>query len=342
MTNAAIVGCGDVATVHAEALAALGCELGIHFSAVVDINMQTAEKFAAQINASGNRSQPVKAYGSLPALFANEQIDVLHITTPHDQHIDLALEALHHGVNVILEKPLANELDEAQRLIAFLDENPGGPKIAVCYQNRYNVSSQVLRRLLDSGELGAIYGAYASVVWTRTPGYYTNKPWRGQQVHSGGGLLMNQAIHTLDLLQWFLGAATQIKGSVSTDKYADVIEVEDTAHAYISHQSGVHTSFYGTLTNSRHRHVEIELDCEHALIKLCDGLEVNWADGRIERFEERTQETEGRSYWGVSHELLIRDFYEKRKDPEPFWIGPHEAMSSLGIAKSIYSSSKNT
>lgn len=343
MTNAAIVGCGDVATVHAEALEALASDLGIKFVAVVDKDLETAEKFAAGLGAAGDSSESsVKAYGSLPALFAKEKIDVLHITTPHDQHIGLALEALHHGVNVILEKPLANELDQAQRLIDYLDENPDGPKIAVCYQNRYNVSSQELRRLLDSGELGAINGAYSSVVWTRTPGYYTQKPWRGQQAHSGGGLLMNQAIHTLDLLQWFLGEATEVKGTVSTDKYADVIDVEDTAHAYIRHESGVHTSFYGTLTNSRHRHVEIELDCENALVELRDGLVVNWTDGRVKRFEERTQESEGRSYWGVSHELLIRDFYEKLGDQEPFWIGPREAMSSLDIAKSIYSSSAET
>lgn len=243
MTNAAIVGCGDVATVHAEALEALASDLGIKFVAVVDKDLETAEKFATGLGAAGDSSESsVKAYGSLPALFAKGKIDVLRITTPHDQHIGLALEALHHGVNVILEKPLANELDQAQRLIDYLDENPDGPKIAVCYQNRYNVSSQELRRLLDSGELGAINGAYSSVVWTRTPGYYTQKPWRGQQAHSGGDLLMNQAIHTLDLLQCFLGEATEVKGTVSTDKYADVIDVEDTAHAYIRHEPGVHTS----------------------------------------------------------------------------------------------------
>lgn len=334
MINAALVGCGDVATVHAEALEALGSDLGITFVAVVDKDIEIAEAFASHTG--------VKAYGTLTALFAKEKIDVLHITTPHDQHIDLALEALRHGVHVILEKPLANELHEAQRLIDYLDANPNGPKIAVCYQNRYNVSSQELRRLLDSGDLGAINGTYASVVWTRTPGYYTQKPWRGQQDRSGGGLLMNQAIHTLDLLQWFLGRATEVKGTVSTDKYANVIDVEDTAHAYIGHESGLHTSFYGTLTNSRHRHVEIELDCENALVELRDGLTVNWNDGKVERFEERTQETEGRSYWGVSHELLIRDFYEQLDTPEPFWIGPHEAMAALNIAKSIYSSSQKT
>lgn len=332
MRNAALVGCGDVATVHGEALAALREELGIRFVAVVDSDLDTAQAFGALTGTN--------AYRSLEELFAAEQVDVLHITTPHDQHIDLAIEALSKGINVILEKPLAHELAEAQRLIDYLEAHPDAPKIAVCFQNRYNVSSQELRRLLDSGELGDVKGAYSSVVWTRTPDYYTAKPWRGQQDRSGGGLLMNQAIHTLDLLQWFLGTTIEVKGSVATDKYADVINVEDTAHAYLAHYSGVHTSFYGTLTNSRHRHVEIELDCERALVELRDGLTVTWNDDHVDRYEERTQETEGRSYWGVSHELLIRDFYERLDEPEPFWISPGEAMASLNIAKAIYSSSK--
>lgn len=355
MKNAAMIGCGDVSTVHAEALDALGSELGINFVAVVDQDIAIAQDFAARTGVRAFSSLKELFDASTPAAASSSaeadavvdtvagtvpDIDVLHITTPHDQHIDLAIEALEHGVAVILEKPLAHELDAAQRLINYLDSHPDSPKIAVCYQNRYNVSSEKLRHLLDSGDLGQVNGAYASVVWTRTPGYYTQKPWRGQQNRSGGGLLMNQAIHTLDLLQWFLGPATEITGRVSTDKYRDVVDVEDTAHAYIGHDSGIHTSFYGTLTNSRHRHVEIELDCENALVELRDGLTVNWSDGRVERFEERTQETEGRSYWGVSHELLIRDFYEHLDDPEPFWIGPHEAMASLNIAKAIYAASE--
>lgn len=336
-TRAAIIGCGDVAGVHAEALDALGEELNIEFLAVADTDEEAARSFAEK---TGTR-----AYNSMSELLAHEDIDVVHITTPHDAHIDPALEALTAGVHVVLEKPLANELDQAQRLLDHLESQEAGsgrtPKIGVCFQNRYNVSAQQLRRLLDSGELGDIRGAYSSVVWTRTPGYYLSKPWRGQQVRSGGGLLMNQAIHTLDLLQWFLGPVTSLKGTVSTDKYGDTVDVEDSAHALFNHDSGVQSTFYGTLANSRHRNVEIELDCEQALVTLSDGLRVAWADGRVDHYAERTRETGGRSYWGVSHELFIRDFYSRLQDPEPFWIGPAEAMTSLRMAKDIYSSSDN-
>ncbi|STC70063.1 Gfo/Idh/MocA family protein [Corynebacterium pilosum] len=332
MVNAALVGCGDVAAVHVEAIEALSEELGISLVGVADTHLDAAKLISSKTTAN--------AYPSLTSMLDKEEIDVLHITTPHDQHIDLAIEALEAGVNVILEKPLAHETEYAYQLLDYLEEHPGAPKIGVCYQNRYNVSSLELRRLLDSGTLGTVHGVYASVVWTRTPGYYTAKPWRGQKERAGGGLLMNQAIHTLDLLQWFMGPVTGVKGMISTDKYGDVVDTEDTAHAYLRHESGVHTSFYGTLTNSRHRHVEIEIDCAKALVELRDGLTVTWKDGQVDHYEERKQESEGRSYWGVSHELLIRDFYERLADPEPFWIGPAEAMSSLGIAKAIYQSSQ--
>ena len=331
MTRAAVVGCGDVSIVHVEALEALSGPLGIELVGVADTDPVAAQALAARAG--------VPAYTGLTELITQARPDVVHITTPHDRHIDLAIEALAAGVHVVLEKPLANEIAEAERLLEWLDAHPGHPKVAVCYQNRYNASSQQLRRLLDSGDLGEIHGSYASVVWTRTPGYYTDKPWRGKQVRSGGGLLMNQAIHTLDLIQWFLGEVTAVQGRVSTDKYGDVVDVEDTAHAYLTHDGGLATTFYGTLTAPRHRPVELELECENARVILCDGLRVLWHDGQVDTYPERTAASEGRSYWGVSHELLIRDFYERLRDAEPFWISPREAMASLAIAKSIYDSS---
>lgn len=327
MFKAAIVGCGDVSIVYAEAIAALGAEI----VAVADLDHAAALKLAQKTQAT--------AYSSLQELLAQETIDVLHITTPHDQHIDLALMALKAGVHVLVENPLANELDQAQRLLDYLKENPQAPKIGVCFQNRYNVSSVELRRPLEEGELGEIRGAYASVVWTRTSDYYSAKPWRGQQIRSGGGLLMNQAIHTLDLLQWFLGPVTKVRGEVSTDKYGEIIDVEDSAHAFFTHESGISSSFYGTLANSRHRSVEIELDWENALVKLKDGLTVTWinrAESQVEHYPERTQNSAGRTYWGVSHELLIRDFYGHLDSAKPFWIGPQEALASPRMAKALY------
>jgi predicted dehydrogenase len=336
MKRAALVGCGDVSAVHFEALGLLA---GVELVAICDTDPDVLESVSKQLGVQG--------FSTVAEMLQVAKPDVLHITTPHDAHVDYAIEALAAGVSVLVEKPVGNEIAAGQRLVDFAAElqataaaaNSISPKIGVCYQNRYNVSSGVLKRLLESGALGKVIGAYSTVAWTRTRDYYTEKPWRGQLQRSGGGLLMNQAIHTLDLIQWLVGEVIDVIGSVSTDKYGDVSDCEDTAHALFTHESSATTSFYGTLTLSKNRPVEIELDCENAYVQLIDGLEVHWKDGRVERFEERSASTSGRSYWGVSHELLIQDFYSNLDNPEPFWISPAEAMKSLKMAKQTYESS---
>lgn len=338
MKRAALVGCGDVSAVHIEALGLLS---GVELVAICDTDPFVLESASKQLGIPG--------FSNLAEMLAVAKPDVLHITTPHDAHVDYAIDALTAGVSVLVEKPVGNEISEAQRLVDLASQlqasaaasNSIAPKIGVCYQNRYNVSSAELKKLLDSGALGKVIGAYSTVAWTRNREYYTGKPWRGQLERSGGGLLMNQAIHTLDLIQWLVGEVIDVTGSVSSDKYGDVSECEDTAHALFTHEGSVTTSFYGTLTLSSNRPIEIELDCEKAFVRILDGLEIRWKDGRVERFEERSASSAGRSYWGVSHELLIQDFYSNLDSPEPFWLSPAEAMKSLRMAKKTYESSSN-
>lgn len=326
VSRAAIVGWGDVAIVHKEAIEAID---GVDLVGVVDTD---ADRREAATNTLG-----VPAFATVDELVDAVAPDVIHVTTPHHQHIDVTLAALERGVHVIQEKPLAAHLDDAQRLVDYAPTAKA--KVGICFQNRYNVSSQELRRLLDSGELGAIRGGYSSVVWTRTADYYRAKPWRASLQESGGGLLINQAIHTLDLVQWFAGEVVDIDGRVATHKFADVIEVEDTAEMLFTHESGVQTSFYATLTAPQNRPVELELDCENAYVTLRNGLTVAWRDGRVDFYEERKAPSGGRAYWGVSHEILIRDFYDKVDDPEPFWISPAEALKSLQMLKRTYEAS---
>lgn len=327
LTRAAIVGWGDVAVIHHEAIETIE---NAELVGVVDTDPARREAATA---ATG-----VPAFASVDELVDATSPDVVHVATPHHQHIDVSLQALARGVHVLQEKPLAASIEDGQRLV---DAAPtASAKVGICFQNRYNVSSQQLRRLVDSGELGAIKGAYASVVWTRTADYYHAKPWRGSTTESGGGLLINQAIHTLDLVQWIMGDVADIDGHVACHKFADVIDVEDTAEMLLTHTSGVQTSFYATLTAAQHRPVEFELDCENAYVSLRNGLTVAWKDGREpEHHAERQAPSGGRSYWGVSHELLIRDFYDTLGDPEPFWISPAEAMKSLRILKRTYEAS---
>jgi UDP-N-acetyl-2-amino-2-deoxyglucuronate dehydrogenase len=233
-----------------------------------------------------------------------------------------------------LEKPLAHTLDEARRLVEVAER--GSAKIAVCLQNRYNPPVQAMHRMLSSGELGRVLGCAATVLWHRGPDYYLSRPWRGTWQGSGGGLLMNQAIHTVDLLQWLMGEVTAASGHVSSRALGDIVEVEDTAEFVLEHQGGARSVFYATNANVINAPVSLDIVTEAATLSLRGDLTATYSDGRIEIVPERRAPTGGRAYWGASHDLLIRDFYNRLDEDAPFWISPREAEKSLRIIKRIY------
>lgn len=322
-TTAAVIGCGDVSAVHFEAVAKLD---GATLVAVCDADPQ---RLAAAVAAHG-----VPGYADHRSLIDAVRPDVVHICTPHDQHASLAADCLERGVNVIVEKPLAHTLAEGRRLVAAA--SAGSAKIAVCFQNRYNATSQAMHGLLQSGELGAVVGASATVMWQRSAQYYQDRPWRGTWAGGGGGLMMNQAIHTVDLLQWLVGDVVAVTGNASTRFLGGAIEVEDTAEFVAEHANGARSAFYATLANAFNAPVTLDVVTEKAVLSLRGDLTVTHADGRVDVVPERRSDSGGRSYWGVSHELLINDFYARLDEPEPFWISPAEAEKSLGIIKDVY------
>lgn len=335
-----LIGYGDVSVVHVGAIEAID---GLELVGIADVDPAARERAAADTG--------LPTFASAEELIDALGPDAVHVTTPHDQHIGPSLAALERGVHVLQEKPLAHTLAEGERLVEALgaasapraDGGAGAPKVAICFQNRYNRGSQELHRLLASGDLGAVRGAYASVVWSRTAEYYAAKPWRGRWETAGGGLLINQAIHTLDLVQWLLGPVERTEGLVSQKKFAGVVETEDTADLVLHHASGTTTTFYATLTAPVARPVELEVETDNAYLKVrsgsVGGLTVRWKDGRVDSFSDRVATAGGRSYWGVSHEELIRDFYAGLDSEGPFWIGPAEAMDSLRILKAAYRNS---
>lgn len=337
--RAAIIGCGDVSVVHAEALAPMADDGIVEFAAVCDTNPDAAR-------AAGEK-YGVPYFTSHQEMLDSVELDVVHVSTPHDEHVDPSLDSLRAGIDVITEKPLAHSRAEARRFTAEaakLTSVPGPkgrtPKIGVCLQNRYNVSSVKMRDLLFSEELGDITGAYASVVWTRNKDYYRARPWRGQWMRAGGGLLINQALHTLDLVQWLLGPVVKTEGQARSRVWGEVSQVEDTCEAIFHHESGIRTTFFGTLTAPRARSVEIEVTGENGTATVGPaGFSVHYNDGTVLNTPERQATSSGRTYWGVSHEILIRDFYAKRSSAKPFWISPTEALKCLEMTFDIYDQS---
>jgi UDP-N-acetyl-2-amino-2-deoxyglucuronate dehydrogenase len=325
MTTAAVIGCGTISVVHFEAITRLE---GADLVAVCDADPD-------QAGAAGQR------YG-VPSFAGHRQLvdevhpDVVHICTPHDQHVPVALDCLDAGVNVLLEKPVAATVEEAERLIEAADGHPE-VKVGVCLQNRYNVATRAARDLLRSGELGAVRGASATLLWHRGPEYYQARPWRGRKRESGGGVLINQAIHTLDLLEWLLGDVVDVRGHTGRYALDGLVDVEDTASVLFDHTGGARSVLFATNTNVTDTPVTIEIVTESAVLRIHGGLTVTYLDGRTETVAERRVDTPlGKAYWGVSHDLLIGDFYRALDQPQPFWIDPEEGTRSLRLIDRIY------
>jgi UDP-N-acetyl-2-amino-2-deoxyglucuronate dehydrogenase len=324
VTRAAVVGCGDVSIVHLRAIA----------------NLDGAELVAICDTDDSRRAAAAERYG-VPGFAGHREMidavrpDVVHVTTPHHQHVAVAIDALDAGVPVLLEKPVAHTIAEADRLIAVARRRPE-VKVGICLQNRYNTATRAADELLRSGELGPVRGGSATLLWHRDAAYYEARPWRGRVRDSGGGVLINQAIHTLDLMEWLLGDVVSVRGHAGRYALDGVVDVEDTADLLLEHENGAHTVVFATVANVTDSPVTIEIVTERAVLLIRGDLTVSYADGRVETIAEPVVSTGGRAYWGASHELLIADFYRSLADPEPFWIGPEEGAKSLRLISQIY------
>lgn len=322
--SAAIIGCGDISALHRDAIARLG---DVELVAVCDSDPARRDAAAGQLGVPG--------YAGHRSLLGEAHPDVVHVCTPHSEHAAAVIDALRQGVNVIVEKPVARDPVQAAAVVEAARASTA--KIGVCFQNRYNTPVRAAHDLLASGRVGRVLGASGSVVWHRTPEYYAASPWRGTWSGGGGGLLMNQAIHTLDLLQWLVGPVSRVSGSAATS--ALPIEVEDTAELVLGHADGVRSVFYATLAHAANEPVGIDIVAEHAHLSLRENLRVSYDDGRLETVEEELTAQGERSYWGVSHQRLIADFYRRLGDADPFWITPAQAARTVEIIYEVYQTS---
>ena len=237
----------------------------------------------------------------------DDAVDVVHICTPHYLHTEMAVKALMAGKHVLVEKPVVRHIDEIKQVIKAREES--GRCIGVCFQNRFNTTSQKAKEIIDSGTVGAVKGIKGIVTWYRDEDYYTASGWRGKFATEGGGVLINQSIHTIDLIQWLAGGVEAVKGGVSTQLLGKVIEVEDTAHATLFFRNGARGVFFATNCYTSNSPVEIEIDCEKARIRLYQGKLFIEQNGNVSCIaDDNGGETIYKSYWGKSHAVLIENF----------------------------------
>lgn len=325
--KSAIVGCGIIAKMHAKVIEMME---DTQLVALADINIEKAIDLANNYN-----KNEVKTYSSLEEMIQNEKIDVLHICTPHNLHVPMAIYGLKHGIHVFMEKPPAISREQFK----LLKELKSNKQLGFCFQNRYNDSFQLVKRILNEAKVGKIIGARAFLTWNRSRNYYENSDWRGTLEKEGGGVLINQAIHTLDLLVEFLGVPEWTKSSMHNHHLSDVIEVEDTIEAYIKFKR-CPAIFYATTAHTDDSPPIIEVVCENGTIRM-EGEVVTISEKTGQRkVIDQYRETVGKEYWGNGHISCIKDFYKSLKQGEPFAIDLHSIEDTLLLTMDIYQSAK--
>lgn len=326
--NVAIIGCGNIFPVHADAIKG---NHNAELRAVVDINKNKAEK--------AGKKYDCNFYTEHKEMLKNENIDIVQICTPHHKHADIAVESMKFGVDVLVEKPLANNIEQAKIMIKAA--NKYNKRLGVVFQNRFKKNILKAKEVLESGRLGKIEGIKGILTWFRDENYYQQADWRGKFSTEGGGVLINQAIHTLDLLQWFGGEVEAVYGNVSTRRLETVIEVEDTADANLFFKSGASGIFFATNCYSNNSNVNIEIDCENGEIKL-DNNKLIIKTGGVSKKYSYNESNKYKSYWGYGHKVLIEGFYKDiLENSNKFTVSGKESIKTQKIIQSIYKSSKS-
>lgn len=220
----ALVGCGKVAGIHAEALTRSSLS---ELVAVCDRDRSRADRFAAQYGCT--------PFTDLTALLRDGQPDAVVVCTPHPLHAEATVAAAEAGAHVLVEKPMAAKLEDCDRMIAAARK--AGVKLGVVSQRRFYEPVRRMKAAIDAGKIGKpILGVFQMYSW-RDEAYYQSDPWRGTWSGEGGGVLVNQAPHQLDILQWLMGPIDEISGYWGTLNHPS-IEVDDTAVAAVRFRSG--------------------------------------------------------------------------------------------------------
>ena len=314
--NICIVGYGAVGETHAEVVSEME---QVNLYAACDVLKERLDQCKEKYN--------TLSYLDFDEMLKDENIDSVHICTPHYLHFEMIKKALRAGKQVVCEKPVTRTRAEYEELLTT--EN--ADQVCVVMQNRLNPCVSKMKEITDSGELGKIASLKAVVTWNRPSAYYAQAAWRGMWATEGGGVLINQSIHTLDALIYILGKVNRVQAHMANYTHPE-IEVEDMVSAHLSFENGANGIFYASNSYGATVPAEIEIIFEKGKLHCVNGkLYVN-----DEYVTEDSVPLTGKIVWGTGHKLLFKRYYDEGKHFSPFDI-----TYTMDTLFSIYECAKN-
>lgn len=322
-----VVGCGGISVTHLKVLSEME---SVTISSVVDIVREKADSAAAEYGC--------KAYYDFEKMLVEDKPDCVHICTPHYLHVPMATKAMANNIHVLCEKPCAISAEGLSKL--RMTQLLSNVKFGVCFQNRYNESSLLIKEAIDSGKYGSVKAVRAVVHWYRDDSYY-NDDWHGTIEKEGGGVTVNQAIHTQDLMRYIAGKKVKaVTGHVFNDGHKGIIEVEDTVHAIFEYEDGTKGLFTATTAFSENLPVQIDFVCDIATLRLEGDNAYVITDGQIEQLHLADNEGfTGKNYWGKGHSSLIADFYDCINQDKKFMVDAIDGGRAVDEFLAIFESS---
>ena len=328
----ALIGCGRISPNHIAAAVANQLEI----VAMCDINPDNIVDKKLKFDLPDT----VKEYLDYREMLRKEKIDLIAIATESGKHAQIALECIEAGCNLIIEKPIALSLEDADEIIRKADEK--GVKVCACHQNRFNKSIQKIREAVDKKRFGKLFYGTAHIRWCRDHEYYDRASWRGTWEQDGGAL-MNQCIHNIDLLRWMLGDEIEEVVGMTDRLHHDYIEAEDLGIALVKFKNGAYGIIEGT-TDVYPKNLEetLYLFGEKGTVK-AGGQSVNvieeWNFSDMlddpEEVKSRFHENPPNVY-GYGHTPLYADVIDAIKNDRPPYVDARAGRRALELVLGIY------
>lgn len=332
----ALIGCGRIAVNHIKA--ALNNHLNI--CAVCDVKPEAMETLLAKYGLEKNEN--IRRYTDYHELLKAERPGLASIATESGLHAEIALACIRAGVNVIIEKPMAMSMADADEIVRQSAKT--GVKVSACHQNRFNIAVQELRQAVESGRFGRISHGSVHVRWNRNRDYYDQASWRGTWAQDGG-CLMNQCIHGIDLLRWMMGDEVEEVYGVTKQQFHSYLECEDIGMAVVKFRNGAVGTIEGT-TNVYPKNLEetLYLFGENGTVKLggssTNNIDVwDFADEGAADSERKGLQEVTSNVYGNGHTSLFADMIEAIEKDRPPYVDAVAGRNALEMILAIYQSS---